>query len=674
MEVKEEQKGGYQPMGEELESFNFLTNRAKELMKSRKSVYGYDIEKLWRWADRDYRLEEIRSPGKKYFDDELGWRTTIGKVDIGSAGWQNRNSATNPFVKIQTALSILVDRIPDHELWSQNEKYEAQTQLMKALVQNNWGEAKSKSQLKLFVYNLAKYGFAVGRTYHRLVEREVRDLVEYNPGGKSKYKKKMITDYDDVYRECLDPWNVWVDDMARPYDDLSCRDWMWRKVMSKDEFDARFGDMANSKYVQAKGGIEMVKNDNVAKKEMQEKKLIEVIFYENRPRDKFMVMANRVLIMDEPLPYDHKQLSCWYTHWNLRHQETVYGVGLPEIMRQNKMMLEKVLNMTMDQLVLSIYKMFFYTGTDQLDGDGKIKIQPGVGKQVLDPKITWLDVPGPGAESWKGIEFLQKKLDEDSAISKTLEGEVTGKTAFEVAQAKESSLKRLKTPLWNVEQALQADGEMTISLIQQVYSIPKVEHLVDDDKIAEYIQEVDADPAFYFVDQEDFYAKRYREVQLTLEKNEFEQYIPTDGKNFFRILPKGLRWKGQIRIKPMSIISSSREIEKAQKLEMANLIVPLLAQPVELVMKSVKQILKIYNENPKDWLPDLWLQGGGEPERPDLFVSRGGQPQGGEQVVPGKKTLQKGVNQPGRVVPTTKTGGIKSTVAKAMKAINPFAR
>lgn len=673
---------GYNPVGDELNDFKFLNKRINELKNSRKNSgvnNGYDVESIWKRADRDCRLDEIggRGDGKKVtVDDEtLGWRGTVSMTTLGKDDWQNVDRNTNPFVKVQSALAILVDKIPEHELVAANERYEAKTEIMKALLSRNWSDAGSKHELKLFMYNLGKFGFSVARTHYRIVERSVRDLIEIKGDGKKVYDSRVITDYDDVYRETLDPWNVWIDDMARPYDRWSCRDWCWRKIISKDEFDGVYGEFENSKYVVGKGGLgEREENVDSGQptKEYSGDDNVELFFYENRPKDRFMVMANGVMVVNEPLPYDHKQLSCWYAFWNLRNGNTAYGVGLPELMRPNKKLLEKIVNMTMDQLVLSIYKMFFYTGTDALDGSGKIKIQPGIGKQVMDTKVTWLDVPGPGAEAWKGIQYLQGKVDEDTAISKTLEGEITGKTAFEVAQATESGLKRLKTPLGNLEWALQIDGELSIALIQQFYPVAKVERIVAPEQIEAYKAEVGNDSAFYFYDVDgSFWTKRFRTYRLAGEKNENEEFVPGEDDNFFRILPGGLDWRGQIKIKPMSTLSTIKELHKAQKLEMANLIVPLFSQPAEIAMKPVKQILKIYNESPKDWLPDSWIN----PQKPELFVnanqSLGGMP-GGERPIPGKKTMMQGAEQPARVVPTTKTGGIKSAIAGMISKINPF--
>jgi len=665
------------------EAHTFVTARIVELRASRKDVYGFNIDELWNKADKDYRLESKRGGGKKVLvsDEETGWRSrTSNYMKLGASNWQNMDATTNPFVKIQSAISILFDKIPEYDLIGGNKRYDATSNLQASLLQRNWQIAKSKEQLKVFLYCLSKYGFAVGRTYHRLIERSVQELVEYIPNGKSKYETTTVTDYNDIWREALDPMNVWIDDMARPGDRLSCNDWCWRRLMSEDEFKAEFSEYPKSKEVKAKGGLDISPDESESKRNVQEKEQVEVIFYENRRKDMFVVIANDIMVVNEPLPYDHKDLSCWFTYWNLRHQNTIYGVGLLEIMRMDKNLLEKVQNMTMDQLVLSIYKMFFFSGTDKMDGDGTISIKPGVGRHTLDPKgISFLEIPGPGKDAYQGLEYLQGKIDTSTSISKTLEGEITGKTAFEVAQAKEASLKRLKTPLENIESALQVDAELTVSLMQQVYSIPQVEHLVNPEDINAYLDEVSSDPQFYGTDEDGFYAFRYKHMQLGLEKNENDEYVPAKGQNFFTILPDMLRWKGQVKIKPMSILSASQELDKVQKLELANLLFPLFQQPPELYKKPVEKLLKVYKENPKEWLPDTWLAPPQAPQGPELFVPRnqagGGQQGSGKQPVPGKETMQDGRKQPGRVVPTSKTGSPrKSLVARSLQAINPFGK
>ena len=59
-------------------------------------------------------------------------------------------------------------------------------------------------------------------------------------------------------------------------------------------------------------------------------------------------------------------------------------------------------------------------------------------------------------------------------------------------------------------------------MIRQVYSQFKVEHLVGEDKIQAYLDQVEADPSFYFIqnegdpNKEQFFTKSYRQVKLQI--------------------------------------------------------------------------------------------------------------------------------------------------------------
>jgi len=617
---------------EKYDLYTEVKTRIENLKQVRQNVYGVNLEEIWRAADKDYIPHTLKTKGKKviYTDEEKGWRG-VPTVLEKSGDWQSDTSYPNPYIKIQTALAILIDRNPEGVFTPGSKQYEQNTSLIKTLYQRNWEIAKSKQQLKLFVFNLAKYGWAIARTYPKLVKRKVKNLIEYNEENpeKSIYEEKEVVEYNDVFRENLDVWNAWIDDMALPDRPDTIRDWAWRKVYPWDVFLQEFGNYPLTKYVSKGGNVEEKIGAGVRKKYV-EKDLVEVYFYENKVKDLYMVIANEIPIIIEPLPISdsegRKKLSCWQTYWNLRHACSPYGIGIYEAIRNDQKLLDRIRNMTIDQLTLMIYKMFFYTGTTELTEGGEIRIEPGVGKQVLDPSnIKWLEIPGPGAEAWAGIEMFKKDIEDISGITPPLIGEVTGKTAFEVAQAKEAALKRLKTPLENIADALEEDAYITISLIQMLYSIPEVYKLVDKEKINAYLQEIQSDPELYEYDEEgNFIAKVYREIPMKLEVDEQGNFVESEDTRFFRVKPSGLAWEGIIKVKAQSILSVSKELQKAMDLEMVNLISPLMdrinqemamyqQQGIDVSLndithgKIVKNILKIYDKDPKDWLPDRWL-------------------------------------------------------------------
>ena len=628
--------------------FEFVNKRIGQLREGRKLQFGVNLETIWSQADQDFAPHRLLGADSKRVvvtDEEKGWRGAL--VKLGSTNWQSDISQVNPFIKIQTALAILVDQNPTGVFTAAKKAFQATTELLRQLYNRSWQVAKSKQQLKLFVFNLAKYGWACARTYPLRVTRKVKVIKSYNAENpeESEYEEKEIVEYNDIFRENLDPWNVWIDDMAKPNNEFSVRDWCWRKVYAMDSAEEEFGKYARWKLVQPGGVVSaVIDQKDATEKKFQEDQLVEILFYENRLKDLFCVIANGVPVIIEPLPISdakgNKKLSLWQTYWLLRHAECPYGIGIYEAIRYEQALLDRIRNMTIDQLTLSIYKMFFYTGTQSLTETGDIKITPGAGKQVLDPKaINWLEVPGPGAEAWKGLEWFKKDLDEASGITETLMGITSGgETAFEIAQAKESALKRLKNPLENITDALENEAYITISLTQLLYSIPETYAIAEPSLIEAYLNETKGDLELFergveedeFGNQTDtFTAKVFPEFPLNLDSDNEGNLIETEETQFFRIKPRFLKWEGIVNVKAQSILTPSKQVDKALETEMYNLLIPLLAQPPEVYNKIAKNIVKLYDKDPRDILPELWLSDNPQQEQPLIIPQE--QAQGGQQ-------------------------------------------
>ena len=656
---------------DEQKDYDYARNRIQQMQEYRKqSHFGVKLEDLWAEADRAYIPHRLQTTGKRVIatDEEKGWRGNL--VTLGETNWQSDISQANPFIKISTAQAILIDQNPGGTFTPTTKKYEGTTQLIKQLYQRSWEYAKSKQQLKLFIHNLSKYGWAVARTYPLKITRKTRVPIAYDEDApdKTKYKTKEAVEYNDIFRENLDIRNTWMDDMAKPNNEFSIRDWCYRKIYSREAAEEEFSKYKNwGKYTIPQGiTTEVIGVKNLPDQQLKEQDLVEFYFYENRLRDLFIVFAggpDGVPIVISPLPVSDedgvKKLTLWQTYWNLRHSQSPYGIGIYEAIRYDNAFLDRIRNMTVDQVTLMIYKMFFYTGTQALSDTGEITIKPGVGKQVLNPKdIKWLEVPGPGADAYKMIEMFKKDLDDASGITATLEGEIVGKTAFEIAQAKESALKRLRVPLENVLDALTTEGYITISLIQLLYSIPEVIRVTDQSKIDAYMNAIQSDSELYRREVDDqgeekFDALVYPEFPLNLEQDDKGNLVETQDTKFFRIKPSGLKWDGIIAIEPQSLLTPSKQVEKALNMELYNILIPLFAQPPELYLKVAKAVIKDYEKDPEDILPDAWLN---PPQQNDsLFVPAQEMqtPQMGQQQgqVPAK-TLQPAVsvNQPSSLV------------------------
>lgn len=596
----------------------FFEKRKKQLMDFRRNAFGINVEDLMRQADRDYELRPLTN--RRDQTRGLNLRETTSRVNIRTDDWQSDNSDAVTFSKIQTALSLLFDRNPGSVLSPKSKRFVATTELAKAIFEDSQYKEKFKDKLKVFVLNQAKYGFAFGRTIIKETERTFEDLVAINPvTGEKKYEKVEQVERRVNFKS-LNPWNVWVDDRARPYEDDSVNDWMWREVYTDDALREEFGttkDVEESIKARTGSKLNIIDSEGTdphnRSADDHRDDLNEVFFYENKSKDMVLVFSNGKKIHSCKLPV-HKKLSLVTALWNMRNDLTIYGVGIPEILRQDKNLLDKIRNMNVDQLVLSIYKMFFYDGT--LDSeDSSIRVRPGVGQRVLDPaKLRWLEVPTGGQEATQREEMLRANMEESTGINKSMAGTVVndpGVKALALQQAKEAALAKLKTPLDNIIIALEHEASLRWALIQELNMLPtEVEKLVDPKKVEAYLDEIEHNQDLFFYDEKEAvtYALHYPEISAKIKKAEDGTYKASEDKMFFHVTPDMVRWQGDINFTAESILVVNKELQKQMDLDMANLLIPLLVQDPAVMLKPAKQILKIYGKEAEDWLPDAWLR------------------------------------------------------------------
>lgn len=639
---------------EEMKIAKFVEDRIYHMKEYRKTL---KIEDKWKEADIEYVPSELtlNKPHKKRFeqDQDTGLRSKMVPIGGDEENWRSNNSDTTLLTKIQTAISILVDRNPTASLVALQKKYENTTDLIYSLWKRNWEINNSKEIYKLFIFNLMKYGWAPGRVYPKVIKYPKKVLVQIDSEDPTKnvYEERENIWFDDICKQNLDPRRTWIDEMSKPYQPSSTNDWYF-------EVDVPY-DLAAQEYEKYPNWSKIDKDSRVLPEEglredenMLRKDIVTLGFYENRLKDLFVIYSptKKIVIHSCPLPNDDGMLSLFHTLWILRSAESPYGISLWDIIRQDKELYDKFMNMTMDQLVLSISKMFFYTGTSNVLGDGKIKIKPGVGKQIVNGKIDWLEVPGPGTEAWEGLKFLKRKMDDNSGITPTLEGEVTGKTLGEILHAKEAALKRMKMPLDNVLDAMEQDAYITISWMSQKYTTPEIKNFTDIMELKKYEEENQTNHSQLFEvppaneeDKSTYQATYYPNLALHLEDSD-GKLIKSDKSSFFQIgkdiEPGLIKWRGIFKIIPGSMIAVSEELEQQKKAQLANQLAPLLVQPPELYLKIATEMVKSAGEDPEDWLPDSWLQPAQE-QQPLIIPSQDPMmQQAGPNAQPGGSTMQ----------------------------------
>lgn len=642
--VKKEEKvpkDAYNPTGKELEVRELLDDRLPILKQARKSILndgtgGFDFDQLMKDADREYvphNLKKKTTTSSVYLeaDEILGIRGSRIVAITGKEGNEWRSDISEPtlFVKINTALSILMQQNPEATFKSILDKYKKTSNLAKSIWKRSWDLACSREQMQHFIHNLAKYGWAPGRTYPRLVKREKEVLTELdtdNPEN-NKYDTRTIVDFNDVWREALDPHRTWIDDMANMTDPWSLNDWYFEKDFSEDQFDEEFKNYKNYSHIlpsapHRESETEVTDlNDETKYRD----DVVTLGFYENRQKDLYSIYCpkDKVILYHGPLPNDEGMLTYWDAVWNIRDPRTRFGIGLFEILKNDKVMYDRWDNMTTDQLIMAVYKMLFYSGP-LVAGDGVIRIEPGVAKQKLPgTTIDVVDVKfEPKAFEW--LDRRRERIDENTGITPTLQGQVEGKTLGEVLHAKDAALKRLNIPLANIAYAIEKDAYLTLSWANQVYSLPEVMEFTDEKQLNEFIEETGRDWESLVLQPNGSMSVDFpRSLDLSLDEDREGNLIESPEERFFvvgqDIQKKALKWKGRITVKAQSIVAPSQELERQRKLELYNLVSPVVGAITQAMAmgqytvalgmaKPVVQILEIQDEKPENWLPDEVVQ------------------------------------------------------------------
>lgn len=621
----------YVPDKDELILQTFVSKRRDEMQNFRTSL---GIEKEWKEADIEYIPHELEfgTPRKRFeTDQDTGLRSRMVPIGDQSQNWRSNASATTLLEKIQTAFSIVIDQNPEAMLTALSRRYEDTTQIAYALWKRNWSITDGKEVLKLVVFDMLKYGWGIGRSYPRKISYKKEILTEYdseNPDN-NKYESKELIWFNDVAKQRLSPYKTWIDENTKPYDVYSKNDEYFELDFSYDDAKTEFGQYKNFQYVkpdskvsydfetrqtanQTSGGTEQLSERN---------DIVTIGFYNNRAKDLSVIWVpkDKIIIHSCPLPNDDGMLSTWDAPWILRSADSPYGISIWKIIKQDKELYDKYNNMTADQLVLSIMKFGYHTGTSGVLGDGVINIIPGRSVQITNGKFDWMEIPGPGKEAWEGLEYQKKSMDKSSGVTPTLEGDLTGKTLGEIQLAREAALKRMKVPLDNIAWALEQDAYLTLSWAKQVYSTPEVKEFATEAEILAYEKSMGVTRNEIFQDTDletgepsgPITATYLPELSLNLEERDGKLFESEKSK-FFQVgkdLPvEKLNWKGIFKVIPRSIVGTSEVILKQTKTEMANMLIPLFAQPPELVGKAAMQILKVNEEDPLDWLPETWLQ------------------------------------------------------------------
>jgi len=217
--------------------------------------------------------------------------------------------------------------------------------------------------------------------------------------------------------------------------------------------------------------------------------------------------------------------------------------------------------------------------------------------------------------------------------------------------------------------------------MKQIYSIPEIRKFVSEKEIQEYADETgrtaqnviptktNPETGEPIEVQADFYPQ----LELAIEDRD-GMLIESKENRFFNlgtdISLNALDWEGLIEVKTDSMLSPTPELERQRKMELFNLLQPVIAQ-ISLAIKTdvdtaislakpVYQLLEIQNEKPNLWLPDELIKA---MENPEEYKAKQQEEMAKQQQATMEKEMmanEKAKTANSLFLPAEKTGGGQS--------------
>lgn len=571
--------------------------------------------------DRKHQMEDSEDRQKaesgwdKWEKQYEAWREKKVPDD-----WQSNHTVPLTTSVVETALSEMIRQNLRPFVLPRGLEDQDKAKVMQYI----WDYAWDVSGGDVFMFNVIKdllmFGTVIAQEYYRKEERKVGTTTMVK--GKEETEYKTITEYDDVCSEVVRLQDFYVDEFARGFDGpYAARDCIRRYVMNIDDFHTMYDNSVWDQFqdaskVQAGGEIDYYEFFKPPEG-MDTSKQVEVLHYWNKPKDKFIIVANDILIRNAPNPYKHKQLP-FIRGVDLKRVHRFYGKGEPELLESIQDELNVLRRMIIDRNHLDIDKMFIVSNKMGLN-DEDLMARPHGMIPTDDPNgakpVEYGDIP-------RSVELSLKHLEDDATISTGINPRAqalpTAGTATEAAILKESTLRRIEVKLWLLKHDfLVRLGQLRVSNILQFYPQPKLEKILGDKRSSEYQQKLTQlrdKGALKMIDGQN-YEQQYRQIRLEGKELSFDgegkmRENTKQGVSFFELNPDyyvpgrggyDLKFQAGSNIEISKPLMQSKILELYDRLMQVSLQVPNSYDPVKIGDMVIEDY---FDKNPDDYKPD----------------------------------------------------------------------
>ena len=417
-----------------------------------------------------------------------------------------------------------------------------------------------------WIYQKVENEYSFAKT-EDLTEQEEKDVRK----GKVVYgEKELRTKYEGFKMIPIPAEELYWDANGRRVygSDYAARYVVWRRVMPYDAFVKEFKNDPNCQNVEKVQPSSVFSGAGyedyeffVPPEDIGGGESVEVLEYENVIDDTYAIIANDILVRNTPLPYDHKEMT-FHKADTITHPKQFYGIGIADLLENIQAAGEITLNMALDKMYRSNNKKFavaadiygeFTDGYSRTDNQF-IPISNNDGAPMSSKVAPLPDEPFD-FEVFKVLDVLSMYNTMATQIDPSqMNMQMPNRTATATAVARELADAMVGSIVENIGHTMIQIGKQTWSMIQQVWGVPEVKEIIENDKKK-------FEKKFKTIRLEGVeIADKEGEINIKETENDYsffevkDDYLDTAGELDIRIAPDSLR-----------VLSKGLEMQKAQE-------------------------------------------------------------------------------------------------------------
>lgn len=288
-----------------------------------------------------------------------------------------------------------------------------------SLTKNEWKRSKSQVEVGEVVHDLLLYGSGIIRT-DLVNDKQVENVMSWKKEDITKedgtvetrwsiqYEEKEVQKYYGVGCKRVDPYDFYpnpspeayrMDKLGWAFERSVVDAWDFREQYRILEESGAHGVTGNWKYLKPGGDVSDYKylrkevdtlysfgndartpgniNDLVGKtlggKETTTNNKNKLEVWEYWENDRYIVIANGLILRDSPNPYPHKKIP--YTKCSLVEMNEFWSMGLPEYIRWLQICENILYDQGLNNIIMSVHKMFA-VNSRYLEDEGELVARP----------------------------------------------------------------------------------------------------------------------------------------------------------------------------------------------------------------------------------------------------------------------------------------------------------